>query len=171
MGARLTQAVIEIEQHVAASGWDQPPRLYALVPTADLVRQEPQLAAQLGAQADAPGHLTPVEQEELPAHDSIEELLAGIAWPPEVAGTAIVLERVMLPPQAEAELPEDESAAVTWAAQHPERQEVRIAVGVVRDGSRECALRFRSQDRDDAVLSGAELVPGLADALAATLTP
>lgn len=167
---RLTQAVVEIEQHVAAVGWDQPMRLYALVDTAGLVEQEPQLADQLGAAAEAPGHLTPVEQEDLPSHTDAEGLLAGIAWPPEVRGAAIVLERVMLPPDAEDELPDDASAAVSWAAEHPQRQEVRIAVGVVRDGDRECAVRFRSQDRDDAVLSGADLVPGLADALAATLT-
>jgi hypothetical protein len=171
MGAALTQAVIEIEQHVASSGWDQPVRLYALVPTAELVQQEPQLADQLGVAASAPGHLTPVEQEELPKHDTIEELLGGILWPEEVAGAAIVVERVMLPPEAEGQLPEDEAKAVEWAAQHPGRQEVRIAVGVVRDGDRECALRFRHRDSDQEVLSGASLVPGLADALAATLAP
>ena len=171
MGVALTQAVIEIEQHVASGGWDQPVRLYALVPTAELVQQEPRLAEQLGAAASAPGHLTPVEQEDLPQHSGIEELLGGIAWPDEVAGAAIVVERVMLPPEAEGQLPEDEAKAVEWAAQHPGRQEVRIAVGVVRDGGRECALRFRHRDSDEDVLSGANLVPGLAEALAATLAP
>ena len=29
----LASAVLEIEQHIATSGWDQPARLYALVPT------------------------------------------------------------------------------------------------------------------------------------------
>jgi hypothetical protein len=170
MGARLTQAVIEIEQHVAAGGWDQPARLYALVETARLVEEEPQLAEQIDpVAATTPGHLTPVEQEELPAYQTVEELLAGIAWPPEVSGAALVIERVMLPPDVEEAMPEDEGEAVQWAATHPQRQEVRLVAGVARDGSRDCAVRFRSQDRDDAVLSGPELVPGLPDALAATL--
>ena len=56
-----------------------------------------------------------------------------------------------------AQLPEDEAKAVEWAAQHPGRQEVRIAVGVVRDGGRECALRFRAPRQPTrTVLSGAE---------------
>ena len=34
----LAAAVLEIENHIAESGWDQPARLYALVETARLVR-------------------------------------------------------------------------------------------------------------------------------------
>ena len=166
--SRLTRAVVEIEAHVAAGGWDQPPRLFALVPTVDLVAAQPQLAEALGVGV-LPGHLTPVEQEDLPPHSSLEELLSGIAWPPEVAGTAVAVERLMLPPTAEETLPEDASEAARVAAGHPDRQEVRLAVAVLRDGSRECAVRMRAADRDDAVLSGADLVPGLAQALAATL--
>jgi hypothetical protein len=168
--SRLTRAVVEIEQHVAAGGWDQPPRLFALVPTAELLATQPHLAGALaaGEGAPAPGHLTPVEQE-VPAHETLEGLLAGIVWPAEVAGTALAVERVMLPPAAEEQLPEDAPEALRYAAAHPERQEVRLVVGVLRGTARECALRLRSADRDDDVLSGADLVPGLAQALAATL--
>lgn len=169
---RLTQAVIEIEKHVAAAGWDAPVRLFALVPTADLLEEQPALAETLELSPDAladPGHLTPVEQEELPAASSLEELLSGIAWPPEVVGAALTVERLMLPPAVEPDMPAQESAAVAWAAEHPERQEVRLAVAVLRDGSRDCALRLRAHDEDTAVLSGADLVPGLAAALADTL--
>ncbi|RJK98093.1 PPA1309 family protein [Vallicoccus soli] len=167
---RLTRAVVELEQHVAAGGWDQPVRLFALVPTAELLAAQPDLADQLGGDALLldPGHLTPVEQE-VPAHDGLEELLAGIVWPPEVAGTAVAVERLVLPPDAEGALPDDPAAAAAFAAGHPGRQEVRLAVGVLRDGSRECAVRLRSADRDQDVRSGADLVPGLARALAATL--
>jgi hypothetical protein len=181
MSLPLTTALIELEQHVAGSGWDQPPRLFALVETADLLRREPRLAAALGLGAApaagvgldvAAGTLTSIEQEqgELPAHDSIEELLAGIAWPAEVLGAAIVLERVMLPADVEAQLPaHPEAEALAWLSEHPARQDVRLAVAVLRDGSRESALRMRSHDTDDAVLSGPDLVPGLAAALAGTL--
>ena len=44
----LAEAVLEIEAHIAESGWDQPARLYALVATADLVRAEPDLARAMG---------------------------------------------------------------------------------------------------------------------------
>ena len=175
MSTRLTSAVVEIEQHVAAGGWDQPVRLYALVDTARLLEDEPSLPPELAEQlarqvaASPAGHLTSIEQEDLPEHVSLEQLLAGIVWPDEVAGAALVVERLMLPPSAESGVPEDEAEALEWIAQHPERQEVRMAVGVLRDGSRQCALRLRQHDADASVLSGPDLVPGLVEALAATL--
>ncbi|NHC45639.1 PPA1309 family protein [Motilibacter aurantiacus] len=163
----LAEVVAEVERHAAAAGWDRPPRLYALVPTAALLAREPALAAALGD--PAPGALTPVEQEELPKHATLEELLAGIAWPADVAGTALVVERLVLPPEAEQGMPADEQEALEWLAAHPQRQEVRVAVGVLRGGERSCALRMRAHDDDLAVLRGPDLLPGLADALAATL--
>ena len=63
----LAAAVLEIESHIAESGWDQPSRLYALVDTAALVRREPELASAMGLDdASAAGSLTPIEQEQLP---------------------------------------------------------------------------------------------------------
>ncbi len=73
----------------------------------------------------------------------------------------------MLPPSAEASLPEGEDLE-KWVARHPERQDVRMAVGVLRDGTRQAAIRLRSKDADTEVLSGADLVPNLAAALLAT---
>lgn len=160
----LEQAVVEVERHVAAQGWDAPPRLFALVPTADLLAAEPALAGALGGAGD----LTPVEQEDLPSAEGLEGLLAGIAWPDEVAGAALVAERLMLPAAAEAAMPADEEEALAWLAAHPERQEVRLAVGVLRDGSRASVVRLRDHDDDLDVLVGPDLVPGLADALAGT---
>ena len=176
MATILDRVTIDIERHAAASGWDQPPRLFALVETADLVRREPQLATDLGLGAGEPGEphgpggLTPVEQDELPEHATIEELLGGIAWPTEVLGTALIVERLMVPPEAERDMPQDEGAALQWLAEHPERQEVRIVVAVLRDGTRSAALRMRAHDDETSVLSGPDLVPGLADALSATLS-
>ena len=46
--APRADSTLDIEGHAAAAGWDQPPRLFALVETADLLRREPQLAAELG---------------------------------------------------------------------------------------------------------------------------
>ena len=164
--AALETAALEVEQHVAADGWDAPPRLFALVPTAELLAAEPALSVQLGDAA--PEALTPVEQEDLPAGEGLDALLAGIAWPDEVIGAALVAERLMLPPEAEAAMPEDEEDALAWLAAHPERQEVRLAVGVLRDGSRASVVRLRAHDDDLDVLVGPDLVPGLADALVGT---
>ena len=169
MSIRLTRLVIDVEAHVAAQGWDQPPQLFALVETADLLRREPQLAEQLGLVASDRADLTPVDQGELPEHSTLEELLGGLVWPAEVLGAAIAVERLMLPPTVEDQLPPDETEALAWLAEHPERQEVRLVVAVMRDGTRAAALRMRAHDRDSAVLSGPDLVPALADALADTL--
>lgn len=169
MDLYLAQIVGEIERHVAAGGWDQPPRLYALVPTAKLLAAQPALAESLGVRHAAPGDLTPVEQEDLP-DQPLDELLASIEWPEEVAGTAVVVESVALPPEAEESMPTEGDLAV-WAAGQPGREDVRMAVVVLRDGRRESAVRLRSRDSDVDVLSGADLVPRLAEALAATLEP
>lgn len=166
---RLDALTLDLERHAAAAGWDQPPHLFALVETADLLRREPQLGAQLGATDAEPGALTPVDQGDLPDHGSLDELLAGIAWPPEVLGTAVTVERLMVPPAVEKEMPQDEGEALRWLGEHPDRQEVRLVVAVLRDGSRSAALRMRAHDDETSVLTGRDLVPGLADALAATL--
>ena len=79
----------------------------------------------------------------------------------------------MLPPSAEASVPEglerEGRAGAKWVAEHPERQEVRMTVAVLRDGTRESALRLREKDAPTEVLTGlATWSPGLAEALAAT---
>jgi hypothetical protein len=172
MAARpLTRAVLEIDEYVSGLGWDQPARLFALVDTARLRSQEPGLADRLGLTDDDSGAaLTPIEQEELPAGAPLDEFLGTIAWPEAVAGCALTVERLMLPPSAEASVPEglDEEALAKWVADHPESQEVRMTVGVLRDGSRETALRLRAKDTPTEVLTGSDLVPGLAQALTAT---
>ncbi|WP_018571317.1 PPA1309 family protein [Streptomyces sp. PsTaAH-124] len=167
----LTRAVLEIDEYASGLGWDQPARLFALVDTARLRSEEPALAAQLGLQDEQEtSGLTPIEQEEVPADRPLDEFLATIAWPGAVAGCALTVERLMLPPSAEAQVPQglDEAKLARWVAAHPERQEVRMTVAVLRDGARESALRLREKDSATDVLTGSELVPGLAEALAAT---
>ncbi|POM24783.1 hypothetical protein BTM25_34210 [Actinomadura rubteroloni] len=166
----LEEVVRDLERHTAAGGWDAPPRLYALVPSAELRTAEPELADELGIGADGET-LAALEQPELPAQGSVEESLATIAWPDAVAGCALVIERVVLPPEAEDGIPDDEAEAAAWIAAHPGREDVRMIVGVLRDGTRHSALRLRRHDSDDEVLLGPDLVPALADALALTLEP
>ena len=173
-GHALADAVREIEHHVATAGWDAPVRVFALVRTQAALEAEPGLAEQLtpdvlaAARADDQ-HLTSIEQEGLPQAEDLEQLLGGLSWPPTVDGAAVTVERVVLPPGAEADLPEDRDAALAALLAHPERQDVRIAVGVLRDGPSWCAVRTRAHDSDDAVGQGADLVPGLVDAVLATL--
>ena len=170
----VLRAVRELEQHVAAGGWDGPVRLFALVRTADALARDRGLAARLpadvvaAAQADGE-HITIVEQENLPQASSLEELLGSVSWPPTVDGAALVTERVVVPPEVEAQLPDDPDEAVTWLAQHPARREVRLAAAILRDGTGGCAVRARDHDRYSDVAVGPDLVPGLLAALAGTL--
>ena len=61
-------------------------------------------------------------------------------------------------------------------AAHPHRREVRLAVGVLRDGSRMAALRLRADGETpadgqaDDVVVGPDLAPGLAEALLETFS-
>lgn len=166
----LRAAVLELEKHASESGWDQAARLFALVPTADLLKNEPSLAEviEVDPGADLTGSLTPVEQEPVGGDDQLEELLTQVMWPAEVHGTAVIVERLVLPPSA-GELPDDPEAAQELAQNHPERQEVRIVAGASRTGTTYCALRMRSHDDDFAVIEGVDLVPSLLQLLLATL--
>lgn len=164
----LSIAALETERHVAAAGWDQPPRLFALARTAALVDREPQLRARLSPAELAPGALTAVEQEGLHRSSNLESVLGRIAWPPEVDGCAFAVERLVVPPDAERGLPADSDAAVDALAAHPDRQDVRLLVAVLRDGTAICLLRQRAHDSDDAVATGPNLAPGLVAALRAT---
>ncbi len=176
MGPSVLQTtVVHIESHLAQSGWDRPSVLFALVDTADLLRREPSLASS-GTLAGpvTPGSLTPVEQEPL-GTDPLDEVLAAIEWPAGVLGCVLAHEVLVLPPSAEAAAQDRLLAvgATKWATSHPQRREVRMVVGVLRDGSRASALRLRATRGDatatDDVLIGPDLAPNLAEALLATL--
>ena len=162
----LEALVREVEEHVGNAGWDQPTRLFALIPTAALIAANPQTAQELGITGDLP--LTSVEQE-LDSHTNLEELLGTIAWPQDVQGAILVLERIVLPPAAESDLPTDtESELIDAAASHPERRDVRIVSAVLRSGQNLNALRHRTHDETTAVAVAPDLVSRLNEALLAT---
>ena len=165
----LSVAALDTERHVAASGWDQNPRLFALVPTADLVEREPHLRAGLRGSDLAEGALSAIEQDNLAPTSNLETLLGGIAWPEAVVGAALAVERVVVPPEAEHDLPDDPTSAVDALAAHPQRADVRLLVAVTRDGQSRCLLRQRAHDSDDQVAMGEDIAPGLVHALRATL--
>jgi hypothetical protein len=164
----LQSVVGEVEGHVAEAGWDQPPQLFALVQTEQLLKAEPQLASTMGLVAGDPAALTPVAQEPL-GDAPLDEQLAGMVFGQEVLGVVLAHEVVVLPPAAEAALAdEDDPASV--AAQHPERRDVRMVVGVTRGGRSACVLRLRgATPEQDERVTGPDLAPALAAALLATL--
>jgi hypothetical protein len=170
----LSAVAREVEDFVSSAGWEQPPQLFALVPTAELVEREPDLAGQV----DHGALLTPVAQDALPSED-LAEALAGIMWPDAVQGCALAQEIVVLPPEAESTLPTGEATGDSAtmrriAAEHPRRREARLVAAVLRDGTAACVLRLRgegAEDGDDAdqIVEHPELAPNLTDALLATL--
>lgn len=161
----LEAATAEIEAHVAAAGWDRRPVLFALITAARLQADEPQTARRLGLHEAPADSLVPIEQDPLP-DQPLDEALGHISWPDAVAGCALAQEIVILPPSAE----QDASDAQTAAA-HPERREARLVVAVLRTKRNAAAvLRLRGRDgaEDSELLTGADLAPNLVDALRAT---
>ncbi len=178
-GAResaLARAVVELEEHVSRLGWDAPVGVFALVRTAAALETDPAIAEILDDEALAaarkdPESLTVIEQEDLPGAADLEDLLAQLAWPESVDGVALSVERVTLPAQAEAEAAAIEAPEerVAYLQSRADRDDVRIVVGVLRSGESWCAIRARSKDHERSVAQGDPLVPGLIDALGATL--
>ena len=164
----LQSVVGEVEGHVAEAGWDQPPQLFALVQTEELLRAEPQLAQTMGLVAGDPSSLTPIAQEPL-GDGPLDEQLASLVFGEEVLGVVLAHEVLVLPPTAEAALADVEDLS-SAAAEHPERRDVRMVVGVVRGGAQACVLRLRGQTPEqDERVTGPDLAPALAAALRATL--
>lgn len=165
----------ETEAHVAAFGWDQPVRVFALVRTDEALAADPDIAELLDAATVEESRTDPellmvVEQEGLPAAADLEHLLAQLAWPESVHGAAISVERLLLPPaaQEEAEAITDAAERLAFLQARPDREDIRMVVGVLRSGESWCALRSRTHDDDASIYQGEQLVPGLTEALAAT---
>ncbi len=164
----LQSVVGEVERHLAEAGWDQPPQLFALVDTEELLRAEPQLATTMGVVASRPGELTPVAQEPL-ADGPLDEVLARVQFGDGVLGVVLAHEVLVLPPSVEGDLEAVDDPA-GYAAAHPGRREVRMVVGVVRGGGSAAVLRLRgTEGAEDERVTGPDLAPGLTAALLSTL--
>ena len=113
----LAHVVLDIEKAALLVGWDHAPSLYALVHTATLLDQ-PDLPEELkdALRQEWDGtdtHLNAIIQEDFQGED-LEEMLAHLAWPPSVVGAALSLERVIVPPEVEAQAPEDPDEALAF---------------------------------------------------------
>ena len=167
----LAAAVLEIEGHVAGTGWDQPARLYSLVETARIVAREPALARAMGLdEAAAAGSLTPVEQDQLRPDQPLEQVLETITLARRrgrvrrgrrAAGAAARRRRAgrpTTPPRPSAS--PGSTPGGTRCGSWP---------GATRAGSTYCALRLREHDDDQSVVAGIDLVPALLQLLRVTL--
>ncbi len=166
----LVAALIEIERFVGRAGWDQPARLFGLVPTVELIEAEPHLADQLTVSSD--DALSSVEQQEFnPTGDDPLRALVRIAWSPAIAGCALSIERSFLSVE-DGQIPDDVDEAAEYVAHHPKRQDIRVVAGAYRheDGKVTTACVARVASQPDELLVGADMVPALTQALAMTLT-
>ncbi len=164
----LHTVVDEIEQGAASLGWDRPPALYAIVRTEELLNTPdlPEDVAQ-GLHDTWDGsssHLSAVLQESL-GEDHLEEVLPQIAWPESVYGAALTVERLIAPPEVEAQAPTDPEEAIEFISNHPLSADVRLTIGVTRDGDSWCEVRTRAFDDIGSVGRGVNLVPSLVEGL------
>ncbi|WP_429425467.1 PPA1309 family protein [Nocardia sp. GAS34] len=183
----LYRCIREVAEFADAEGWDRPPQMFALVPTADLVAAEPGLQDQL----DEGAELTPIAQEPFPddvtGELALDEFLATTSWPEAVRGCVLVQQIVVLPPDAEQTLDDAiaplladrdaaDRAARDAAITHPGRRDARLFAGVLREGVSLCLLQIRpEEDEDDPfgndidLRTAPNLAPNLVQALAHTL--
>ena len=123
-------------------------------------------AARLGIDRQPPTRSRPSSRTACPTAP-LDEVLAGIAWPPEVDGCAVTQEIVILPPAAEAELADADGQRAargrrTRTGARPGWSSACCATAAAR---RCCALRGERGRR----LTGPDLAPNLVAALLATL--
>jgi hypothetical protein len=161
-----------MEDFVNSGGWDQPPQLFALVDTSELLAAEPQLRESI----DPDEPLTTIAQEQLSDAD-LGIALERVTWPDSVAGCALAQHIVILPPEAETELgvrgdSTDDAVVTEVAASHPDRREARLVAAVLRDGAAACVLRLRPPHTDpgeaEQLLEDPTLAPNLVHALLQT---
>jgi hypothetical protein len=122
----LESVLRDLDRHVANDGWNQPPRLFALV--------------------DQEGAFSVVEQPWDSTGEDVVADLARVAWPPEVSGAALSVQRVLEPDH-----------------------DVRLTVAALRTQQVSTALRYRTHDVDDQVAVAAGVAPRLERALWDTL--
>lgn len=161
----LVACLAEIERFVSRTSWGGPPRLFALVRTADLIAAEPALAGQLAM--GSPDSLSSIEQDDFRPGEDLASALESICWGEGVDGAALCVERLFLPDEYAADLPDDPERAAGIVASHPHRVEVRVVAGALRDGTHHAVARLADHPED--LLGSVDLAPALEAAVLATL--
>ena len=154
----LNKAMLEAVEFVHAEGWDAPPTLFALVPSALLIDALP-------AEDDA-APLALVVQDGVPAHleggsDELGDFISQLAWPEEVAGVILAQEILFASPDAPTET-----------------QPARLFSGVLRGGVDQTLLQLRPSEAESdkpfaednvELRGGTGVAPGVIAALRYTL--
>lgn len=153
----LHDVIRELDEHIANSGWDQPVQLFAIV-SGDSVSEE-QLAA---SDTDESPQLL-FEPQGIDFSDgSIIDVLRTLGWDDAVQGLAIAAERIISVENQDVSDLEHDSYSTT--------QEIRVLAIALRTGETMNAIRYRSHDEPDDLLTGENLVPELNQALFGSLT-
>ena len=168
----LTRCALETELHVAADGWGQRPRLFSLANNGSLLKRQPALRSVLG-ELD-PDEFSAVEQDVQVTNKTLEKVLATTAWPKDVDGVALVVERVIIPKDESTEafgtpLTGRSNLVAKRLEERLDREDVRLVVAVLRNEEIITLVRRKNEDDDDKVAIGTNIAPGLVDALKATL--
>ncbi|NBU32560.1 MAG: hypothetical protein EBS36_05265 [Actinobacteria bacterium] len=150
----LAQTIRELDEFVAAAGWDRPARLFGIVENSTLALDHPELLAE---NATIPYSF--VEQEIQLDNENLIDSLAKISWPAEIGGAAISVERLI------SMQPDEELAPESGE----NTKEIRILALVMRNGENLNAIRQRAFDDADNVSVASDLVPALNLALLQTL--
>ena len=166
----LTRCALETEAHVARDGWGQAPRMFSLAHNGDLLKRQPALASMLG-DVD-PDEYSAIEQDLALTDKNLEQTLGTTAWPADVDGVALAVERVIVSPEAAGASafggrPNLVAKRLENAA---DREDVRLVVAALRNGEIITLVRRKAEDSDDKVAIGTNIAPGLVDALKATLS-
>ncbi|WKD59682.1 PPA1309 family protein [Corynebacterium caspium] len=130
----LNRAMLEAVDFVHREGWDAPPTLFGLVPTAVLADAGATLHDDDTA-AEAP--LTLVVQDALPENITagsgmLADYLGRIAWPPQVIGVILA----------------QEIAFRDASAENAEPRPARLFSGVLRSGVEQTLLQFRLTEEE-----------------------
>lgn len=153
----LHDVIRELDEHIANSGWDQPVQLFAIV-SGDSVSEEQLVASDTD---ESPQLL--FEPQGIDFSDgSIIDVLRTLGWDDAVQGLAIAAERIISVENQDVSDLEHDSYSTT--------QEIRVLAIALRTGETMNAIRYRSHDEPDDLLTGENLVPELNQALFGSLT-
>ncbi|MCU0299697.1 MAG: hypothetical protein MUF33_14435 [Candidatus Nanopelagicales bacterium] len=110
----LETVIRDVDRHVARDGWEQPPRLFALV-------------------AESAG-LSVIEQPWESTGEDLLADLAAISWPPDVLGAALSVQRILEPDHevrlTVAALRDQQVTTALRYRQHDQDEQVGVGSGV-----------------------------------------
>ncbi|PWH04950.1 hypothetical protein DEO23_15565 [Brachybacterium endophyticum] len=169
--AALAAALLEVLRHVEEDAEELTQvRWFALLRSAQLLAEQPSLAAVLGddvalSLAQDSQHLTSVELEAPPATADPLESLSSLEWPEGIAGLAGCFD--LSPAQREERSPLTGADGSAPASASTDGQRMRAAVAALEDGTVFCAVRRGDEEQ---VALGVRLLPDVTEAIRQAVT-